>query len=855
MPPMIARPALLLPLALALGCGAPQLAGPPEGPPRASLEIVNRTPIAADVSVEGWYVGSVPGGERRRFHELTPGQRSVEARAAHHEPIRQVVSLLAGRTTLWTLLPSEGDPRPEPPPLGALLLVNAAGRDLEVRLDGQLARTLPDGDRRLLADTSAGPHELTLTVPGTHYRRTLTLTVEEAQTTAATLTVETGAVEVKNATGESVAVIVDGVSRATVPDKSATRLDGLLVGVHPLVGRGLDSRKEHARTLRVPQGEVIPWDLAAAAGRLVLVNRAGEALDVGIDDAAAGRIADAGRMEISDVRLGLRRVVATGVRTGYRWTADVPVSPGHEVTWTLRDDVGTLRVRNGLTEALQVQVDGEVKGIVQPSEELFIADLHAGEHALTVAGERSHCPITRKVTLGPERSALWDVKEPEGAVRVLNRTKEAVEVYSDGRHVGHVGAEDEIVFTQVPTGERLLEAVGNASGEVVRATVEVVEARVVTFDVAVSTVLVNVVNESGEVLLAPPGLRPQGEDVATGTSRVYGLPIGNRVLHFIGQRSGQSYFTRMTLTAQDHRPREWVVHPLEGAVQVFNQTEEPQSVQVDGEPRVVVPAGKDRLIRVSAGPHRLVAIGERSSDAIEGSLLVRAEATHPFEIRPRLGTIRVQNLTSETLDLRLGDQPLGFVAAGGITTYGPWSPGRRHLAAQGRWSHVIYEVDVEVAPGRREVWEIQPARGALLVRNLRDEDMRVVVDAEARGTAIAHGELRIEVPLGFHVIELFGKDTQALFERRMRVRADRTYTLDAPAGPASLVVRNHLPTALELMLDERSRGTVPAGGEVRIPIRELGRVTVYARVPGEKARFQRRLVFDDDREQTWDIGP
>ena len=648
-------------------------------------------------------------------------------------------------------------------------------------------------------------------------------------------------------------MLVDGIEGQRVADDTETRLPSLVVGGRQLRAVGVTSGKEHLRTVRVTEDETLPWDLTASRGRLVLTNRTGDLLTVRIDDAARGELADGKSIELDDVPLGLRHIVATGRSTGFRWSADVPLNAGHVSSWTLRDDAGTAFLDNHLTEVIQLRRGDELLARIEPGEALFLDELRAGSQKLTVFGERSRTLDRRSLTISPARTAFWRVATPQARVHVRNQKPEPVVVYADQRPLGRVPAGGEVIFTQVPPGNRLLEARGEESEHVTRSRRELRLDAIVVWDVEESTGQVHIANRSGETLTLPPALRPQAPEVRDGQDITVRVPIGHRIVHLVGKRSNQSYFKRLTIRTA--AIVDWEIGRLSGMLEVFNRTAEVQRVHVDNDPPFDVAPRRMHSIALPAGAHRLVAVGGRTGNAHEGTVVVRARASHPWEVTPSRAHLRITNSTRETLDLRRDGGTLGRVGPGESATFGPWAPKTYTINAQGRWSRAIYEARIELVGGRVERWEVHPARGSIRVLNRRDEAVRVLVGGEPRAVVPANSEAALESPLGSHMVELIGQTSLAIFTHRLRVRPDRTYAIEAPAGPAVLVVRNELSLPLAIQLESMDRGLVEPGAELRIPLRRMGEVTVHALLPDGRIRWHRRLDVKGDEVYRWVVKP
>jgi len=155
--------------------------------------------------------------------------------------------------------------------------------------------------------------------------------------------------------------------------------------------------------------------------------------------------------------------------------------------------------------------------------------------------------------------------------------------------------------------------------------------------------------------------------------------------------------------------------------------------------------------------------------------------------------------------------------------------------------------------GRVDAWNLLPAHGAVHVRNARAESVRVLVDGKQTHVVQGNTEHRFPVPLGPHLVELVGQDSHEMFINRLRVRPDRTYTVDAPLGPAVLWVENRLSSEVNIRIDHVVLASIKPGGNARVTLKRRGDITVLADVKDKTTSWHRRIQVKDDSLTRWVI--
>lgn len=329
------------------------------------------------------------------------------------------------------------------------------------------------------------------------------------------------------------------------------------------------------------------------------------------------------------------------------------------------------------------------------------------------------------------------------------------------------------------------------------------------------------------------------------------VEAGNRILRFTGLSTGLTYplerrFVRGELTS-------WEAETQRGHVHLLSRLAEAAELQVDGEEPLRIEPGRERVVTLDAGEHRLVVRGLDSGDAYPRAIRLTDEAVITWELLPLLGHVRVENRTLEPLTITLDGEPLGRVEAESHETYGPWSARMVSLAATGTRTGTSYRAVLEVHGGVLEPWVINPNFGVVRIVNRRDEAVRVLIDRDHSPDLPAGESVDVELPLGQHRVELVGVRTRRSFLQAVAVRPDRAVPVEAPAHDHAVRVVNRSDEALVLRDEERVIGEV-AAGETRVVALPEGRLLAILAVGQRSGRtWQRRLNAASDRLIDWEI--
>ncbi|HIA01027.1 MAG TPA: hypothetical protein EYN66_03835, partial [Myxococcales bacterium] len=311
-----------------VGCATSSKLGA-EGPPRATLEVVNQTNYLQQIALDGWTLGTIERGKRARFRRLRPGVWGFSALSSVGARTTRKIPLIRGQIARWNLLPKEaGTEFPVPPGFAEITLVNQAKRDLTVHLLGRPAQSLFSGDTLRLLDIEPGARQLVIEVPGTSYHREMPLTVDAKATLSIDLTVDVGSIQIWNSTGEKVQLLLDGMVQPLIENGTSHELSDVLVGVRQLRAHGLKTGRKYYKTLSMDPNEKLSWDLSASEGRLEVVNKSGDDVSVAVDGKDVGTLSATQSRSFVDLPLGHRRVTATGQSSRYQWTINMPLQSG-----------------------------------------------------------------------------------------------------------------------------------------------------------------------------------------------------------------------------------------------------------------------------------------------------------------------------------------------------------------------------------------------------------------------------------------------------------------------------------------------------------------------------------------------
>ncbi len=852
----------------------------PPGTP-ATLEVENRTPDELRVSVRGRVEGVIEPGQRLRIRGLLPGDANVEASAQGAGAMRLVgtATLVAGETTVWTLMPDlEREPLPEVAALGSLTIENPEKVALMVTLsvDGRVVQRgrIFAGQTRHFEDLPSGvvvieaqPEPVGATV-----RYEATVFPDGSETKTSWSYAAAGArLEVVNSTDEAIELSVDGQPRGRVPAGQTVELtEG--PGLKVLTARSVPSLRPYETVVGLNVNEPTRWEVMAGQARLVVENQTGERIALTVrrgDSPAAAPVVDgheiaAGdRFELPDIETGIQEIRAVGLTSNLVYAGRIELFAGQAGTFVAGSVHGSVRVDNRTHAAIMLYMtEGTLPerfvGQVEPGKIALIKDLERGPIKLRALHEPTSVGrfaggggellgesdmlgagilrlFSTQIDLSEIPAASWVVSERVGGLGIKNRRDEGLDIYADADRLGEVLAGSEKVFTGVPAGTRRVEVVGRKSGHVAAHSLVVLEDGLVSLEIQDITAFLVVENATNEVLIPRGVLSSQAERIEPGQAAKFRVRAGDVGASLVGASSGFAYSLRTAIPAGE--TMRWIAVVTPGRLIVWSQLAESVAVTLgDTAQGTLAPDETLALTDLLPGPYRVQTVGLTSGRIKAYDVVVQPGGDRKVTLSLELGVVLVENLAKEPVEVSIGGVLYGTVQASRVHAFGRVPPGPVEVTFDYPKSRRTQRVALDLREGQRARVVAHPPQGLVIIENGAREDLRVEVDkvTVARISKDA-GPALVSVPSGSrHVqIERLASRTQVGFV--LDIAADHAIHLPVPPTDVRLVVVNRTDKALELFADDGSLLTVGAKASEMVEGVGVGLVRLVARDPATGA--------------------
>ncbi len=416
---------------------------------------------------------------------------------------------------------------------------------------------------------------------------------------------------------------------------------------------------------------------------------------------------------------------------------------------TLIEPGASLVVVNGTGETQRLQLDGRAVGKVDPGKQKTLGPLSAGVHELLARGKISKRKDTKRVRLAAGDTVTVTWQPPPTWTQIRNHDQEGAHVIVDGAGFGDVAPGGEIrvlglgtgkhqaLLTYFPSGRtKKIEIFASPAGEPAGKSPEIE---------------VTVVNQTGETLVIPLGLREWGttlDDLGILRVRVprrtFGAVLTGRDSAFKYHQDFHAKTDPDTMLWRIIRPR--------GIVRVKNATGVPIVVNLPDDQTMAVAVGKTAETSLAAGRVSLVAKAQGSDRQWKRGLTVKVGRELLWQVKSPLTALLVASAYAEPLLLRL-DGTGQYKLLPGKSVRMNARPGSHRLETRALRSGTASVIELDVQDGDRRKLTIKPPTGSLRLTagtepvtvRVRGIEVAEVQPGEPVVVPVTAGQVQVEV--------------------------------------------------------------------------------------------------------------
>lgn len=481
--------------------------------PGGRLDVVNGLPEPIEVFVSGGRVALLEPGATAYLDRLPRREVTVDVVAvASANEYRRRVDLAVDDPVRWHVQATQAQQDEQTTrKTGALILDNRSQEPVRPYLNGRAFELVYPDARVAFSGLNVG--RIAVEVVGVKTEFRVSTDMDLASGTTGVFVVEPPAAALRVINGADLTVLVhlsrdgDEVTRLLEPG-AAWVVRGLVAG-ESLHLRGDDALKRPfwRGTVTPETGRVVEVTVPSPSGVLAVVSEFDEPATILIDGRLLGVVPPQGASEFEGLVPGKVRVQAFSADGTVLARSRISVEPGAKPLWFLRpgstkeldEDEGALLVVNATDESLGIQIDGWERGRIEPDQRRRFEGLLPGIHAVAAAGTRSQDVFRMQAEVVKGAQLTWTVLPRNATLSLNNLRDEAVRVLVDEEPRVEVEA-GVTLEVDVPSGKRMIEAVGVRTLASTRYRMDLPAATVTHLDLARPLASVRVTNrQSGPV--------------------------------------------------------------------------------------------------------------------------------------------------------------------------------------------------------------------------------------------------------------------------------------------------------------------------------------------------------------------
>jgi hypothetical protein len=572
--------------------------------------------------------------------------------------------------------------------------------------------------------------------------------------------------------------------------------------------------------------------LTELQGSVRVLNHTTQPLALSADGSPVGTLFSGDDARVDALAPGPVRLMAESADGSMRFATTLEVRPGHLPQWNVDEPAAVAEFVNLTDEALRIEAGEQVLNRLAPGDRVLLEGLEAGTLSCTAQCLRSHSVLAAELSLESGAVTRWVITRDPSTAVVQNPTSEFVRVSVNGKERVRIPPQGITTLQGLPPGPTTLQALGETSGGTTEVALSLEEGELIHWDARIEWAELVVFNQSSEPLTPDIHLARQHRDVPPGETRTFILRAGPRKLQMTGVQTQTEHVQELIMSARTRL--EWTIEEPTGALLVQNHRKEQIRVEIGDDLFAVVEGETDALVApLPVGRVHLRATGLTTRWSETLATVLRPNRPIPWLLQHTPAGLRVVNDTPEEVAIYVNGSFHGELSLGETGHYGPipaalpGEPDRSYRAtAIGIDTGTRHASDIIATEGQVAPWRLHLPDGALLVRNLSGDAMRVHVSGQDPSVVPPGGEEVRLVAAHPQLVEAEGPEGKRTTS--IQPLPGQTHQLDLLPDTGTIVVDNVTQTPVQITWNETHLGTIQASHRALLRDLPLGRITLVA---------------------------
>ncbi|MCA9523320.1 MAG: hypothetical protein KC609_20235 [Myxococcales bacterium] len=544
----------------------------------------------------------------------------------------------------------------------------------------------------------------------------------------------------------------------------------------------------------------------APFGVVVLRNDSPVDLVVSLGNRKLGTVLARDSRRFDDIPSGTHVIIARDFKRHVHQRQRVRVRVDSVLELELMPKPAILLVENRTKEPLEIYHGETLIGTVPKTSTRRFRGLLTGAQELRAIGRRTKSVHRLKTDIRPGMTHPWRISSASSSIVVENRTAETLRFSVDGHVLTMLAPGKRVEMDNIHLGPHRLTVVGTTSGNRQIRKVELNAAermRWVIRHLASGVVVVN--HTRWTIELYDDGL--QSASLKPGVSRVIDLKGRPSVSLEVRIPDGRLRLRR-TFVAKNSEVERWVISAPTATMRLVNRTPNTLEIVVNKRSMGIVAPKRDARLALTVGRNDIILIERGSGVRYPKRVLVQPGHHYRWSVEPKLGGLRVENQSGETVELSLGDRSLVTIPHGESRIFPNLSRGKVTVRARGLRTGAEHTATRTIVAEKRLLWKIVPEYGDLTIDNQLIDAVRFRVGERDLGLIASRQKRVFRLPVGTHRLSVWRAGKSDLRRTHVTIKSLGTHRWEIREESARLAIYNGTDEDLEVRLEDKYLGVV-----------------------------------------------
>jgi hypothetical protein len=526
---------------------------------------------------------------------------------------------------------------------------------------------------------------------------------------------------------------------------------GIAPGTHELLLRDPSGRGSWVQPLKLEPGVALDLAMLLPSGSLRLQNNSDEFARLQLGEGLKISLPPGAEELVEGVAPGRWQLQASLGGSGKTMDSIITVEEGKETLWTPTLGHSTLEVENRFGAPVQIFLDGELKGRLEPDAILHLEQLRPGVLGLRAVPASGAAVFDKVERLLPGAIHRWILQRGGGLLRVRNTHADPVRVFIDGSEAFSLkgGADASVALSE---GVHQVDWLGLRGGSLGKSSVEIGAEYAANLDLGPGRARFLIINGLEEPASLYLNGRFQAELLPGAELTIFGLMEGESV--FEATTAGR--VLRHRVLVQNDQTGSWALKDQLLVLEVKNESGETLTPGGQVPLAQSLAPGEAAALELPEGEVLLAFTGATTGFEYVKKFKVAPGKPLVWRIPVATGELGLSNHSDKTLELILDGKPVGELAPGADKVIKKLSAGDHEVLVRADGAMIDHRVFF-LRPQDALRWDIAALTGSLKILNRSGATVELKADGRSLGKLPDGGLTEMkDLPVRPFHLEVFG---------------------------------------------------------------------------------------------------